>query len=82
MVSVGSRGDSYDKALAESVIGLYKTEVIKKRAPRRTVDEVELATARWVEWWNHRRLLGPVGDVPPAEFEAAYYAEQSASVVA
>ncbi len=82
MVSVGSRGDSYDNALAESVIGLFKTEVIKRRAPWRTVDEVELATARWVEWWNHRRLLEPIGDVPPAEFEAAYYAKQTASVVA
>lgn len=82
MVSVGSRGDSYDNALAESVIGLFKTEVIKKHAPWRTVDEVELATARWVEWWNHRRLLEPIGDVPPAEFEAAYHAKQAASVVA
>lgn len=82
VVSVGSRGDSYDNALAESVIGLFKTEVIKKRAPWRTVDEVELATARWVEWWNHRRLLRPLGDVPPAEFEATYYAQQTASVVA
>ena len=82
VVSVGSRGDSYDNALAESVIGLFKTEVIKKRAPWKTVDEVELATARWVEWWNHRRLLGPVGDIPPAEFETAYHAQQTASVVA
>ena len=82
VVSVGSRGDSYDNALAESAIGLFKTEVIKKRAPWKTVDEVELATARWVEWWNHRRLLGPVGDIPPAEFETAYHAHQTASVVA
>lgn len=82
VVSVGSRGDSYDNALAESVIGLFKTEVMKRRAPWRTVDEVELATARWVEWWNHRRLLEPIGDVPPAECEAAYYAKQTASVVA
>jgi putative transposase len=73
---------AYANALAESVIGLFKTEVIKKRAPWRTVDEVELATARWVEWWNHRRLLEPIGDVPPAEFEAAYRAQQGASVVA
>lgn len=82
VVSVGSRGDSYDNALAETVIGLFKTEVIKKRAPWRTVDEVELATARWVDWWNYRRLLGPVGDIPPAEFEAAYRDQQAASVVA
>ena len=72
VVSVGSRGDSYDNALAESVIGLYKTEVVKKRAPWRTVDELELATARWVEWWNQRRLHGSIGDVPPAEFEQLY----------
>jgi putative transposase len=69
VLSVGSRGDSYDNALAESVIGLYKTELVKKRAPWRTVDELELATARWVEWWNQRRLHGSIGDVPPAEFE-------------
>ena len=72
VVSVGSRGDSYDNALAESVIGLYKTETVKKRAPWRTVDELELATARWVEWWNQRRLHGAIGDVPPSEFEQLY----------
>jgi transposase InsO family protein len=69
VVSVGSRGDSYDNALAESVIGLYKTEVVKKRAPWKTVDQLELATARWVEWWNQRRLHRSLGDVPPTEFE-------------
>lgn len=82
VVSVGSRGDSYDNALAESVIGLYKTEVVKKKAPWKTVDALELATARWVEWWNQRRLHGSVGDVPPAEFEAAYYAKREAEAVA
>ena len=72
--SVGSRGDSYDNALAETVIGLYKTEVIRKQGSWRTVDQLELATARWVEWWNHRRLHSAVGDIPPAEFEETYYA--------
>ena len=82
VVSVGSRGDSYDNALAESVISLYKTEVVKKRAPWRTADELELATARWVEWWNQRRLHGSLGDLPPAEFEAAYHAQRDAGAVA
>lgn len=82
VVSVGSRGDSYDNALAESVIGLYKTEVVNQKKPWRTVDELELATARWVEWWNQRRLHGSVGDVPPAEFEAAYHAKRAAEAVA
>ncbi len=72
VASVGSRGDSYDNALAESVIGLYKTEVVKKRTPWRAVDELELATAGWVEWWNQRRLHSAIGDVPPAEFEQLY----------
>jgi len=71
--SVGSRGDSYDNALAESVNGLYKAELINRQGPWRTVDEVELATARWVHFWNTRRLHGACGDVPPAEFEAAYH---------
>jgi transposase InsO family protein len=71
--SVGSRGDSYDNALAESVIGLYKTEVIGRRDRWQTLEAVEFATLRWVDWFNHRRLLGPIGFVPPAEFEASYY---------
>jgi len=75
--SVGSRGDSYDNALAESVIGLFKTEVIRRRGPWRHVDAVEFATLEWVDWFNHRRLLGPIGFVPPAEYEAQYY-EQAA----
>ena len=70
--SVGSRGDSYDNALAESVIGLYKTEVINRRGPWRTVEAVELATLDWVEWFNNRRLLAPIGYVPPAECEEQY----------
>jgi len=71
--SVGSKGDSYDNALAESVNGLYKSELIYNRGPWRNVEDVELATLSWVHWWNHSRLLEPIGHVPPAEFEAAYY---------
>jgi transposase InsO family protein len=76
--SVGSVGDSYDNALAETVIGLFKTEVIHRRGPWRSVDDVEYATLEWVDWFNQRRLLGPLGYLPPAEFEAAYYRNQSA----
>ena len=75
--SVGSQGDAYDNALAESVIGLYKTEVIRRRGPWRSLEAVEFATLDWVDWFNMRRLLGPIGDVPPAEFEAKYH-EQAA----
>ena len=70
--SVGSVGDSYDNALAESIIGLYKTELIARRGPWRTCEAVELATLEWVHWYNHRRLFGPLGHVPPAAFEAHY----------
>jgi putative transposase len=80
--SVGSRGDSYDNALAESVIGLYKTELIRKRGPWRSFEQLELATARWVEWYNQRRLHSSIGDVSPAEFESNYYREHTASAVA
>ena len=73
--SVGSRGDSYDNALAESVFGLYKAELITLRGPWRTVDDVELATLSWVHWWNTQRLHSAIGDVPPVEFEAAHYAQ-------
>ncbi len=72
VISVGSKGDSFDNALAESVIGLYKAELITRRGPWRTVEDVELATLAWVDWWNHRRLLWPIGGVPPAEFEAQW----------
>jgi len=80
--SVGSVGDSYDNALAETINGLYKTEVIHKRGPWRTVDEVEYATLEWVDWFNNRRLLEPIGNIPPAELEMAYYhqLEESAMV--
>ena len=74
--SVGSVGDSYDNALAESVIGLYKTEVIRRQGPWRHVEAVEFATLAWVDWFNTRRLLAPIGHVPPIEFEDAYYREQ------
>ena len=73
--SVGSRGDSYDNALAESIIGLFKTEVIQRKGPWRHLEAVEFATLTWVDWFNHRRLLEPIGYVPPAEFEASYYAD-------
>ena len=73
VTSVGSRGDSYDNALAESVNGLYKTELIRLQGPWRSIDQVELATAAWVAWWNAERLHGACGDIPPAEFEAAYH---------
>jgi putative transposase len=71
--SVGSVGDSYDNALAETIIGLYKTEVIHRRGPWRHLEAVEYATLEWVDWFNHRRLLEPIGNVPPAELEASYY---------
>jgi putative transposase len=71
--SVGSRGDSYDNALAESVIGLFKTEVIQRRGPWRSLEAVEFATLAWVDWFNTRRLLEPIGYLPPAEYEARYY---------
>jgi putative transposase len=75
--SVGSIGDSYDNALAESVNALYKTEVIRRRGPWRNIDAVEFATLCWVDWFNNRRLLEPLGYVPPAEFEDVYYQSQS-----
>ena len=75
--SVGSVGDSYDNAMAETIIGLYKAEVIHHRGPWRQQDAVEYATLEWVDWFNHRRLLEPIGNVPPAEFEAAYHQSTS-----
>lgn len=79
--SVGSVGDSYDNALAESVIGLYKTEIIGPRGPWRTLEAVEFATLEWVDWFNHRRLLEPIGYRPPAEVEAEYDEHESAVAV-
>jgi transposase InsO family protein len=72
--SVGSRGDSYDNALAESIIGLYKTELIQRKGPWRHLEGIEFATLDWVDWFNTRRLLEPIGYMPPAEYEAQYYA--------
>ena len=80
--SVGSKGDSYDNALAETINGLYKAELIHRRAPWKTKEAVELATLEWVAWFNHHRLLEPIGYIPPAEAEANYYrqlAEQTES---
>src|SRR5512134_1905882 len=76
--SVGSVGDSYDNALAETINGLFKTEVIHRRGPWRSVEAVEFATLEWVAWFNSRRLLEPIGNLPPAEAEAAYYAQLEA----
>jgi putative transposase len=73
--SVGSVGDSYDNALAETVIGLFKAEVIHRRGPWRSCEAVEFATLEWVDRFNTRRLLEPIGNIPPAEAEAAYYAQ-------
>jgi len=80
--SVGSRGDSYDNALAETINGLYKTEVIHRRGPWRNREAVEYATLEWVDWFNTRRLLEPIGNMPPAEYEAAYYRQQDESAIA
>jgi transposase InsO family protein len=80
--SVGSVGDSYDNALAETVNGLFKTEVIRRRGPWRSLEAVEFATLEWVDWFNHRRLLEPIGNIPPAEAEARYYAQLEEQAVA
>ena len=96
--SVGSVGDSYDNALAESVIGLFKTEVIRRRGPSkrpsafrppgrsasrwRSMEAVEFAALEWVAWFNHQRLLEPIGNIPPAEAEARYYAQAEAAALA
>ena len=80
--SVGTTGDSYDNAMAETIIGLFKTEVIHARGPWRSLDAVEYATLEWVDWFNNRRLLEPIGHVPPAEFEAEYYRQQSGLAIA
>ena len=74
--SAGSLGDSYDNALVETVIGLFKTEVIRRRGPSRSLEAVEFATLEWVDWFNNRRLLEPAGNIPPAEVEARCHAGQ------
>ena len=80
--SVGTTGDSYDNAMAETIIGLFKTEVIHARGPWRSLDAVEYATLEWVDWFNNRRLLEPIGHVPPAEFEAEDYRQQPGLAIA
>ena len=77
--SVGSRGDSYDNALAETINGLYKAELIHRRGPWKTRESVELATLQWVHWFNHARLLTPIGGIPPAEAEAKYWRQLTVS---
>jgi transposase InsO family protein len=79
VTSVGSRGDSFDNALAETIIGLYKTELVRRRGPWKGLDDLEYATLEWVDWFNHRRLLEPIGYVPPAEFEAAFQRQEDPS---
>jgi putative transposase len=80
--SVGSKGDSYDNALAETINGLYKAEMIHRRAPWKNRESVELATLEWVHWFNHQRLLEPIGYIPPAEAEANYYRQLDEQAVA
>jgi transposase InsO family protein len=80
--SVGSVGDSYDNALAETVIGLFKAEVIYARGPWRSLEAVESATLEWVDWFNHRRLLEPIGYLPPAQFEREYYRQNTGLAIA
>jgi len=80
--SVGSVGDSYDNALAETINGLYKAEVIWRRGPWRNFEQVEFATLEWVDWFNNKRLLEPIGNIPPAEAEARYYAQATGHAMA
>jgi hypothetical protein len=79
-VVVGAMVD--DNALAETIIGLFKTEIIRRRGPWKSIEAVEFAVLQWVDWFNHRRLLESIGDVPPAEFEQAYYRQQEAQAIA
>ena len=80
--SVGSVGDSYDNAMAETVNGLFKAEVIHRRGPWRSFEAVEYAALEWVDWFNNRRLLEPIGNIPPAEAEAKFYADLERSDMA
>jgi len=82
VTSVGSRGDSYDNALAESVIGLFKTELVRNLGPWTGTEDLEFATMAWVDWWNNRRLLEPIGMIPPVEAEANYYSKNVPAAVA
>ena len=81
-ISFGSVGDSYDNALAETIIGLYKIEVIRRRGPWRHIEAVEFATPEWADWFNHRRLLEPIGGLPPGEKEELYYQHTEESALA
>jgi putative transposase len=80
--SVGSVGDSHDNALAETINSLFKVDVIHRRSPWRSAEAVEFATLEWVDWFNHRRLLEPIGNIPPGEAEARYYAQANECVMA
>ena len=80
--SVGSVGDSYDNALAETINGLFKAEVIHRRGPWRSIEAVEYATLEWVDWFNNRRLLEPIGNIPPVEAEANFYAARESDPMA
>jgi len=82
VTSVGSKGDSFDNALAESTIGLFKTELVRRRGPWRSIDDLELASLEWVDWYNTRRLHSELSHIPPAEHEAAYYTQQEATPAA
>lgn len=77
LASIGTVGDSYDNALAESVIGLYKAECVRPDGPFKTVDELELSTLSWVHWWNKQRLHSALGHIPPVEYEQAYYRQNT-----
>ena len=79
--SVGSRGDAYDNALAETINGLYKAEVIHDLGPWKGLEDVEYATLEWVAWYNTQRLMEPLGDIPPVEYEAQYYQDRSVPLV-
>jgi len=79
--SVGSAGDAYDNALAESVIGLFTTEVIRARGPWKSLEAMEYATLEWVDWFNNRRLLDPIGNIPPVELEQMYYDTQKSQAL-
>ena len=77
--SVGSKGDSYDNALAETIIGLYKAELVRNRGPWRGLDDLEYGTLEWVDWFNHRRLFEAHGQIPPAEFEELHYRQNDSA---
>ncbi len=82
IASVGSRGDSFDNALAETIIGLYKTELVRNRGPWRGLDDLEFATLEWVDWFNHRRLFHDLGRIPPAEYEENHYKQKESGQTA